>query len=134
MFGYTHTIPTKIATDIAIAIATGMALNGMYVSDLLKQTRNAANAYKHTSIKRGWNSDRSTNEIIWHSNTIIVHERQCDAMQCNNNQYVVQCLYSRTFPRIPFNLHHSGLFMREGHLAFFVEAVLLEITDNPTPC
>ena len=54
MFGYTHTIPTKIATDIAIAIATGMALNGMYVSDLLKQTRNAANAYKHTSIKRGW--------------------------------------------------------------------------------
>ena len=40
-------------------------------------------------------------------------------------------LDGRTFPRITFDLHHGRLFVREGHLAFFVEAVLLEITDNP---
>lgn len=42
-------------------------------------------------------------------------------------------LNSRTLPRIPLNLHHSRLFMRKAHFAFFVEAVFSQIADDSVP-
>lgn len=123
------TIPTCIAMATAKATRNGVEWNAcIRLHETSKECLPIFRTYRvHARIKGGWNSDISTNEIIWHSNTIIVQERQCNAMQC---MHVIH-LYSRTFPRIPLNLHHSRLFMRESHFAFFVEAVLLEITDNP---
>lgn len=35
------------------------------------------------------------------------------------------------FPGIALDLHHSRLLVREGNLAFFVEAILLQISNDP---
>lgn len=46
-------------------------------------------------------------------------------------KYRVRKLNSRTLPLVTLDLHQSRLFMRESDLAFFVEACLLEVVDDP---